>query len=83
MPSGASYEVNDGFGPMHSYTIKEPVGVCGLITPWNYPLLMGVQKIAPALAAGNTIVFKPSSETPLSTVKFSRYLQKPVSRTEQ
>lgn len=76
MPSGASYEVNDGFGPMHSYTIKEPVGVCGLITPWNYPLLMGVQKIAPALAAGNTIVFKPSSETPLSTVKFFEILAK-------
>ncbi len=74
MPSGASYEVNDGFGPMHSYTIKEPVGVCGLITPWNYPLLMGVQKLAPALAAGNTVVFKPSSETPLSTVKFFEIL---------
>ena len=53
MPQGGVYEVNEGFGKMHSYTVHEPVGVCGLITPWNYPLLMGVWKLAPALAAGN------------------------------
>lgn len=76
MPSGVTYEVSDGFGQMHSYTIKEPVGVCALITPWNYPLLMGVQKIAPALAAGNTVVFKSSSETPLSTAKFFKLLDR-------
>lgn len=69
MPSGMSYELGDGFGPMQAFSVKEPVGVCALITPWNYPLLMGVQKIAPALAAGNTVVFKPSSSTPLSTVR--------------
>ncbi len=67
-PYGGVYDVSDAFGPMHSYTIHEPVGVCGQITPWNYPLLMAVWKIAPALAAGNSIVFKPSSLTPLSSV---------------
>jgi len=67
-PYGGVYDVSDGFGPMHSYTIHEPIGVCGQITPWNYPLLMAVWKIAPALSAGNSIVFKPSSTTPLSSV---------------
>ena len=43
--------------------------MCGLIVPWNYPLLMGVWKIAPALAAGNCIIFKPSEVTPLSTIR--------------
>lgn len=51
-----------------NYTLIEPVGVCGLITPWNYPLLMAAWKLAPALAAGNTVVLKPSEETPLSTL---------------
>ena len=51
-----------------NYTRVEPVGVCGLITPWNYPLLMAVWKLAPALAAGNTVVLKPSEETPLSVL---------------
>ena len=67
-PYGGVYDVNDNFGKMHSYTIHEPIGVCGQITPWNYPLLMAVWKIAPALSAGNAIVFKPSSNTPLSSV---------------
>lgn len=68
-PQGGVYEVNEGFGKMHSYTVHEPVGVCGLITPWNYPLLMGVWKLAPALAAGNSIVFKPSSNCVLSSIR--------------
>ncbi|MFI3313813.1 MAG: aldehyde dehydrogenase family protein [Eubacteriales bacterium] len=68
-PSGGVYEVNDGFGKMHSYTVHEPVGVCAQITPWNYPLLMACWKLAPALAAGNSIVFKPSSDTVLSVIK--------------
>lgn len=67
-PYGGVYDVNSNFGEMHSYTIHEPVGVCGQITPWNYPLLMAAWKIAPALSAGNCIVFKPSTNTPLSTV---------------
>lgn len=67
-PQGGVYEVSDGFGPMHSYSMHEPVGVCALITPWNYPLLMAAWKLAPALAAGNCVVFKPSELTPLSAV---------------
>jgi len=50
------------------YTLKEPVGVCGQIVPWNYPLLMACWKIAPALACGNTIVLKPSEYTPLTAL---------------
>ncbi|MFD9961869.1 aminobutyraldehyde dehydrogenase [Amycolatopsis sp. NPDC058986] len=51
-----------------SYIRREPVGVIGAITPWNFPLLMAAWKIAPALAAGNTVVLKPSVLTPLSTL---------------
>ncbi|SHH44141.1 aldehyde dehydrogenase family protein [Clostridium grantii] len=69
VPHGGVYDVNDGFGKMHSYTIHEPVGVCAQITPWNYPLLMSVWKLAPALAAGNSIVLKPSPKAPLSTIR--------------
>lgn len=67
-PQGGVYEVSDGFGPMHSYSMHEPVGVCAQITPWNYPLLMASWKLAPALAAGNCVVFKPSELTPLSAI---------------
>ncbi len=75
-PTGATYDVNDGFGAMHSYTIHEPVGVCGQIVPWNYPCLMSVWKLAPALAAGNSIVFKPSTITPLSAIKLFEIFDK-------
>lgn len=51
-----------------SWIRREPIGVVGQVTPWNYPLMMAVWKIAPALAAGNTIVLKPSDTTPASTV---------------
>lgn len=51
-----------------NYTKVQPLGVCGLITPWNYPLLMASWKLAPALAAGNTVILKPSEETPLSVL---------------
>jgi len=68
-PYGGVYDVNRNFGEMHSYTVHEPVGVCAQITPWNYPFLMAIWKLAPALAAGNSIVFKPSSETVLSAIK--------------
>jgi betaine-aldehyde dehydrogenase len=47
---------------------REPIGVCAQVTPWNYPMMMAVWKIAPALAAGNTIVLKPSDTTPVSTL---------------
>lgn len=49
----------------------EPIGLVGLITPWNYPLMEAVYKVAPALAAGNTIVLKPSELTPITTVLFA------------
>ncbi len=65
-PHGQTYDVAD---PMQSMVVREPIGVCGQITPWNYPLLMSVWKLAPALAAGNTVVFKPSEITPLSPIK--------------
>jgi betaine-aldehyde dehydrogenase len=52
-----------------SRIVYEPVGVCALITPWNYPLLQASWKLAPALAAGNTVVLKPSEVTPLTTIK--------------
>ncbi len=53
------------------YTLREPVGVVAAITPWNFPLLLAVWKIAPALAAGNTVVLKPASLTPLSALAFA------------
>lgn len=51
-----------------NYTLKEPVGVCAQIIPWNYPLLMAAWKVAPALAAGCTVVLKPASPTPLTAL---------------
>jgi acyl-CoA reductase-like NAD-dependent aldehyde dehydrogenase len=54
---------------MHCYTRKEPVGVCGQIIPWNFPLLMAAWKIAPALAAGCTVVLKPAEQTPLTALR--------------
>jgi len=50
-------------------TIREPIGVCGLIVPWNFPLLIAAWKIAPALAMGNTIIVKPASQTPLTALR--------------
>src|SRR3712207_9445625 len=50
---------------------REPVGVVGQITPWNYPLMMAIWKIGPALAGGNTIVLKPAATTPLTTLRFA------------
>ncbi|MEU6664221.1 aminobutyraldehyde dehydrogenase [Streptomyces sp. NPDC046821] len=54
-----------------SVILREPLGVVGVVTPWNYPLLMAVWKLAPILAAGNTVVLKPSEQTPLTTLKFA------------
>src|SRR5436305_10564744 len=51
-----------------SFIRREPVGVCAAVTPWNYPLMMAIWKIAPALAAGNTLVLKPSDTTPVTTL---------------
>ncbi|MDO4648705.1 MAG: aldehyde dehydrogenase family protein, partial [Eubacteriales bacterium] len=76
MPHGGCYEVNTGFGEMHSYTIHEPVGVCAEITPWNYPLLMGIWKLAPSLAAGNSVIFKPASVCVLSCIRLFEIFEK-------
>ncbi len=56
-----------------TYTLREPVGVVGAITPWNFPLMMAVWKIAPALACGNAVIAKPATNTPLSLLKFAEY----------
>uniref|UniRef100_A0A9L0TN18 aldehyde dehydrogenase (NAD(+)) n=1 Tax=Equus caballus TaxID=9796 RepID=A0A9L0TN18_HORSE len=57
-------------GNFFTYTRHEPVGVCGQILPWNFPLLMFLWKIAPALSCGNTVVVKPAEQTPLSALHF-------------
>src|SRR4029078_10969041 len=51
---------------------RDPIGVVGSIAPWNYPLMMAAWKLAPALAGGNTIVIKPSEQTPLTTLKLAK-----------
>jgi acyl-CoA reductase-like NAD-dependent aldehyde dehydrogenase len=56
------------------YTLRQPVGVVGLIIPWNFPLLMASWKLAPALACGNTVVFKPAEETPLSALRLGELM---------
>ena len=54
-----------------SWIRREPIGVCAQVTPWNYPMMMAIWKIAPALAAGNTVVLKPSDTTPVSTLRLA------------
>jgi aldehyde dehydrogenase (NAD+) len=56
-------------GPILNYTRREPLGVVGAIVPWNFPLLLAVWKLAPALTCGNTVVLKPAEETPLTALK--------------
>src|SRR4051812_37339113 len=62
-------------GQMFNYTLREPIGVCGQIIPWNFPLLMAAWKLAPALAAGNTIVLKPAEQTPVNAMELGRLVQ--------
>jgi phenylacetaldehyde dehydrogenase len=61
-------------GDWHAYTLREPVGVVGQIIPWNFPLMMAAWKLAPALAAGCTIVLKPAEQTPLSALRLGQLL---------
>jgi acyl-CoA reductase-like NAD-dependent aldehyde dehydrogenase len=63
-------ETLNTFETAFTYTLREPVGVVGLIVPWNFPLLLASWKIGPALACGNTIVLKPAEQTPLTTLRF-------------
>ena len=59
-------------------TLREPVGVAGLIVPWNYPIMLAAWKLAPALAAGCTVVLKPAEQTPLTTLEFARLVQEGI-----
>ncbi|GGD20897.1 aldehyde dehydrogenase family protein [Pontibacillus salipaludis] len=65
---GHKGEVNPVPGQFHNYTEKEPVGVCAQIIPWNYPMMMAAWKIAPAIAAGCSVIVKPASLTPLTAL---------------
>src|SRR2546423_339989 len=65
----ATGEYMQGFTSM---VRRDPIGVIGSITPWNYPLMMAAWKLGPALAAGNTVVLKPSEQTPLTTLKLAK-----------
>lgn len=67
---GKTVELQDGV--KWAYTRPEPIGVCGQIIPWNYPIQMFMWKVAPALAAGNTIVIKPAEQTPLSALRLAQ-----------
>lgn len=58
-----------------AYTVKEPLGVCGQIIPWNYPLAMAAWKLGPALCCGNTVVLKPAEQTPLSILYVARLVK--------
>src|SRR5260370_21267134 len=62
-------------GNWHCYTVREPVGVVGQIIPWNFRLMMAAWKLAPALAAGCTVVLKPAEQTPLSALRFGELIQ--------
>ncbi len=68
--TGETIPVTKG-GDAFAYTLREPIGVCGQIIPWNFPLQMLAWKVAPALATGNTVVLKPAEQTPLTTLRFA------------
>ncbi|KZF06374.1 MAG: aldehyde dehydrogenase family protein [Rhodococcus sp. (in: high G+C Gram-positive bacteria)] len=73
---GATIPTAGYFGqPTHSYTVREPVGVIGAIIPWNTPLMIAAWKLAPALAAGNTLVVKPPEDAPLSILHLARLIE--------
>ena len=66
-PLGQTYEVSDP--TIQAMVVREPIGVCGQIIPWNYPLLMAAWKLAPGLAAGNCCILKPAEVTPLTAIR--------------
>lgn len=67
-------EVNPVNPRAFDFTLKEPIGVCGQIIPWNFPLMMAAWKIAPAIAAGCTVILKPAEQTPLTALKLAEVL---------
>ena len=71
-PHGQSFDVP---APSQTFVVREPIGVCGQIIPWNYPLLMSAWKLAPALAAGNVCVLKPSELTPLTALRLATLIE--------
>ena len=73
-PTGQTYQVPDT--NVFGMTVREPFGVVGMITAWNFPISLAMWKLAPALAAGNTVVLKPASYTPLSTIKLFEMMEK-------
>lgn len=71
-PLGQTYEVSDP--NIQSFVVREPIGVCGQIIPWNYPLLMAAWKLAPGLAAGNCCILKPAETTPLTAIELFKLI---------
>src|SRR5215210_1752899 len=69
---GAYQDLPSAFGPAYGMVIRRPMGVCAAITPYNFPLTLLGTKVAPALAAGNTVVAKPAATTPLATLEVAR-----------
>jgi aldehyde dehydrogenase (NAD+) len=69
--TGETSPANPGF---FNFTLREPVGVCGQVIPWNFPLLMAAWKLGPALACGNTVVLKPAEQTPLTALRLGELL---------
>jgi acyl-CoA reductase-like NAD-dependent aldehyde dehydrogenase len=67
-------ETNPSDSSTFNYTLREPVGVCGQIIPWNFPLSMASWKLAPALACGNTVVLKPAEQTPLTALRLGELI---------
>jgi acyl-CoA reductase-like NAD-dependent aldehyde dehydrogenase len=70
-PTKTYGETNPSDDSMFIYSLREPVGVCGGIIPWNFPLVMAAWKVAPALAFGNTVVLKPAEQTPLTALRLA------------
>jgi betaine-aldehyde dehydrogenase len=71
-PGGETFDVP---AASQTFVVREPIGVCGQIIPWNYPLLMAAWKLAPALAAGNTCILKPSELTPLTALRLATWIE--------
>ncbi len=67
-------ETNPSDPAFFNYTLREPVGVCGQIIPWNFPLLMAAWKLGPALACGNTVILKPAEQTPLTALRLGELI---------
>lgn len=72
---GQTYDVSNNTGKFHAFTLREPVGVAALITPWNYPLIMAAMKLGPALAAGCACILKPAEDTSLTAIRLGELIE--------